>query len=137
MKIKSDISIGFQEIPDEISLIITVCGCKRNCPNCHSPENANPDGISFDYELINKYSEQISCVLFMGGENEEELTEILKTIRLDYRLKTALYSGGSYVEVPPSMRKQLDYLKIGSFKQELGGLKSPQTNQELIKFIRV
>ena len=34
----TDVQIGFQEFPDEISLLINISNCPFHCPGCHSPE---------------------------------------------------------------------------------------------------
>ncbi|MCL2329405.1 MAG: 4Fe-4S cluster-binding domain-containing protein [Bacteroidetes bacterium] len=46
-------------------------------------------------------------------------------------IKTAWYSGKS--EIHPNAMRFFDYIKIGDYREELGGLQSPATNQRLYK----
>lgn len=125
--------IALQEVPDEISLIINVSGCPHHCEGCHSQYlweytgNYLCDDIP---NLINQCREYISCVCIMGGDyNIEELNYIIRYIS-DSGLKTCLYTGLNYVPIGLEM---LDYIKIGEYKEELGGLDKPTTNQRFYK----
>lgn len=124
--------ILFQEVPDEISLGFYVCGCALRCPGCHSPELwSEKNGFELTHELfhflLQKYSEKISCVLFLGGEwRPNELIGFLRICE-EKGLKTALYSGLN--EVPQAIKAHLDFLKCGPWREELGGLNSTTTNQ--------
>ena len=73
----------------------------------------------------------------MGGDHDiksvEESANFIKMIS-NNNLKTAWYSGKDYF--PNDLRlDQFDYIKIGSYIESLGGLRSPETNQRL--FINV
>lgn len=125
-----------QEIPNEISLVFSIIGCQLNCKGCHSKHlwDTNKgkdltDGIFIG--LLNKYKGNISCVLFMGGEWEEDLINKLQIVK-DIGIKTALYTGLSEKKVPQGLLTHLDYIKYGRWVEKLGGLKSPFTNQKLI-----
>lgn len=126
--------IVFREIPQEISLSYLVTGCPGRCPGCHSADSWNPDrGNTLTAEVLlqdlEKYRKAITCVLFMGGEWEElTLIHLLKICR-DQQIKTALYTGAD--DVSEDLKAHLDYLKTGSYRQDLGGLDSPLTNQTL------
>ena len=133
MKIyKSDIVL--QEIPGEISLGFYVCGCPIKCPGCHSPElwsEKNGTDLTFEaYDrLLNRYKGYISNVLFFGGEwRETDLVCFLEKARQS-GLKTSLYTG--LEDVSPALRSALDFLKVGPWRADLGGLWSPTTNQIL------
>lgn len=128
------------EIPDEISLGISVLGCNIHCSDCHSKHtwdiNCKDLGIPLTYEEIDRLIETnpfITCVLFFGGEWDlEYLENIIKYIRKNHKLKVALYSG----QDARFFRKKtistiINYLKVGSFVKALGGLRSPTTNQRL------
>lgn len=68
----------------------------------------------------------------MGGEWEpDQLINLLKIIR-NQKIKTALYTGLDFDQVPDEIIKNLDYLKYGPYIKKLGGLKSEITNQRLI-----
>ena len=57
----TDTQIGFQEFPDEISLLINISNCPFHCPGCHSPELWEDVGTELNYDevekLINVYYE--------------------------------------------------------------------------------
>lgn len=70
----------------------------------------------------------------MGGDAEpSEVERISKSIKRNYPgIKTAWYSGKA--ELPEGFDVTcLDYLKLGPYIEELGGLKSPKTNQVLYR----
>ena len=73
----------------------------------------------------------ISCVLFMGGEwEEEDLINKLKTAE-DNGLNTCLYTGME--DVSNEIKNHLTWLKTGPWIAELGGLDSSETNQKFIE----
>lgn len=128
-------TIAFQELPDEVSLAFVVTGCPRNCPGCHSPEQRSASGElltdSLLSSLINKYKRHITCVLFMGGEFlEDEILHYASIVR-SANLLAGLYSGAE--SLPESFFSAFDYVKIGPYNKELGGLSSPKTNQRLYR----
>lgn len=129
--------IVFQEIPNEISLAFTLKGCPNNCKGCHSPHLREKVGSRLDIGtlrfLLEKYGRRVTTVLFLGGDAyQENLIPLLKECRYN-GLKTALYSGLDKVNT--SLIPLLDYYKIGSYQEELGGLNSKKTNQRLYKYI--
>jgi len=132
----SSVQIVLQEVPNEISLCFSICGCVLKCKGCHSPflwkesNGAILDEIIFKYYL-QKYDGLISCVLFMGGEwHEDELTGHFKTAK-KFGLKTCLYTGSNAIS--DELKKELTYLKTGPWIQERGGLTSKTTNQLFIE----
>lgn len=84
--------------------------------------------------LIGRYSAAITCFCFMGGDAEPmEVQRLAGWIRQTYpQLKTAWYSGKETLPDGFDVRS-LDYLKLGPYIEELGGLKSPKTNQMLFR----
>jgi len=119
--------IVLQEVPDEISLCITVCGCNLKCDGCHSPHTWGNSGKEFtiiDFKkLLNNYKNYITCVLFMGGEWTDDLCIMLEYAK-SINLKTCLYTGLNNLQI-----NNVDYLKTGRWIKELGGLNSITTNQ--------
>ena len=140
----SHYDVVFQEVPSEISLAIEITGCPHRCTNCHSKFLWDYTGrlLSQDFDsLLNKYSGLITCVCFMGGDqNLSELYDLCQTARKN-NLKTCLYTGltlDSYLSkaantLGPQMFSFLNYLKVGPYIQELGGLNSKTTNQRFYK----
>ena len=70
----------------------------------------------------------------MGGDAEPpEIERLAKWIRSRYpHIRTAWYSGSEKI-IDGFDLSCLDYIKIGPYKEELGGLKSPDTNQALYR----
>ena len=70
----------------------------------------------------------------MGGEHDiDGLIELFEYAH-ERNLKTAWYSGLDVVNRGDvRIYKHLDYIKLGHYDMELGGLKSPTTNQRLYK----
>ena len=133
--------IVMQEVPGEVSLAINVTECPHHCVGCHSAHLANSYG---DYvkdvlpRLLHEYSSLITCVCFMGGDQHpEDLSAQCEFIKKNYpSLKIAIYSGVQDVlDFPHGCTKYMDYIKIGRYIQELGGLDSPKTNQAMYKWV--
>ncbi|UOF01531.1 anaerobic ribonucleoside-triphosphate reductase activating protein [Bdellovibrio reynosensis] len=124
--------ILFQEVPNHISLGFYVCGCSLRCPGCHSPElwpENNGYALSEDLfeSLLDRYSQKITCVVFLGGEwHPQKLVQLLSKASAR-GLKTALYTGLN--DVSPELKSHLDFLKCGPWVARLGGLSSQTTNQ--------
>jgi anaerobic ribonucleoside-triphosphate reductase activating protein len=131
-------SIVFQEVPDEVTLAINISGCPHKCEGCHSKYLWEYEGnyISDDLEsLIEKYKGLITCVCFMGGDqNQQELLELLIKVH-QYKLKTALYTGADFLScLSIRILGNLDYCKIGHYDQIHGGLNNTNTNQRMLKW---
>ena len=127
-----------QEIPDEISLAVNISCCPNRCPGCHSPWLWSNEGEDMTEEmlemLIGKYSAAVTCFCFMGGDAEPtEVMRLARWIRGRWpHLKTAWYSGKE--ALPEGFETtSMNYIKLGPYIEELGGLKSPDTNQRLFK----
>lgn len=126
-----------QEVPTEVSLALNISGCPHHCPACHSKYLWDDVGeLLLDNldDLLDRYEDLITCVCFMGGEqNADELLLALQRVR--WRgLKTCLYSGSDTTDGFTHLFPWLDYLKIGHYDEELGGLDSPTTNQMMFYF---
>lgn len=134
-----DTLVGFSEIPDEISLCINISNCPNNCPFCHSSYLKDDIGKELTYESLDNLIDSnngITCVCLMGGDkNPEDIKYLAIHIRIVYpNLKIAWYSGKD--EIAPVIRKNLDdfdYIKVGPYKEFLGPLNNPNTNQCLYK----
>ena len=128
--------IVFQEIPGEVTLALNFSECPNRCPGCHSPHLQEAVGEPLDDELLDglleRYGGSISCVCLMGGDADPAETTRLAGEIKKRELKAAWYSGRE--EWPGGFPvERFDYLKIGPYKQELGGLRSPNTNQRLYR----
>lgn len=140
-------AITFQEVPDEISLVFNISGCPYKCDGCHSTflweyiGNYLLDDIEY---VIDKYIDYISCICFMGGDqNKSDLIEAMKICREKYHLKTCLYTGNDSLEYIEDILPYLDWLKIGRYdKANISdnhkefGVRLASKNQHLFKVIR-
>ena len=132
--------IVFQEIPGEVTLALNLSGCPCHCPGCHSPHLAEDIGEVLDEELMDgllaRYGSLITCVAFMGGDqNPDEVAKWGEYVR-NKGHKTAWYSGRQYTPETAPFNFQLsifNFLKFGPYIESLGGLKSEKTNQHLYK----
>ena len=77
--------------------------------------------------LIDK-NEGITCVAFMGGDSDPSSVNMLAGILRTSGLLTAWYSGRQELSEDIDI-KNFNYIKLGPYIEELGGLKSPNTNQ--------
>lgn len=130
--------IVFSEIPDEVTLALNITGCPHRCDGCHSPWLREDTGVALNKEaltaLLGQYGAGITCVCFMGGDSRPEavarLAEFVKAKNV--RLKTGWYSGNE--ELPENFPvAAFDFIKLGGYVKQLGGLASPATNQRLYR----
>lgn len=130
-----NIEILLKEVPGEISICFSICGCKLFCEGCHShflwKEKNGHILTSRKYkEILKKYKGLASCVLFMGGEwYEKQLICFLEFAQKE-GYKTCLYSGED--SISNRITTHLDWVKTGKWIKELGGLESNITNQKFI-----
>jgi anaerobic ribonucleoside-triphosphate reductase activating protein len=136
--------VVFTEVPNEISLAINITGCTIHCKGCHSQWLWSNRGKELtDDELTNliESNKGITTVLFMGGDNFiKQLAELASDIKYHYpNLKIAWYSGrsGLYDSRIKELMTYLDYIKIGPYVKQLGGLDSPSTNQKFYRIDKV
>lgn len=133
----SNPQVVLQEVPDEISLALSISGCNLGCNGCHSSETWDKfygseltDNVLCN--LLTKHK-HISCVLIYDGLHDvDRLIELLAIVK-SFNLKTAMYTGLEHLE--PDVLAMLDYYKLGKYNKNLGGLSSPITNQKLYKSI--
>ncbi len=129
--------VTFSEIPDRVNLCLAISGCLNNCPGCHSKHLAEDIGEELTIERFKALldaNEGINCVVFLGGDHSvDELNTLAAYARNNYKVEVALYSG--YDVMPLINPWVFDYVKVGRYIQELGGLASPTTNQKMYKII--
>ena len=134
-----DYDIYLTEIPHEISLGFSITGCPLRCKGCQWEvlwDRDKGEPLTLDvFSGICSKNREASCILFFGGEWDFHLMALLKFAKENHpRFNLALYSGQelSFFEDTEYM-KLLDYLKVGQYVEELGGLQSPSTNQRLFR----
>ena len=133
--IPEDVSVVFREIPDQICLAINISGCPHRCPGCHSPYLRENLGEYLTINIISslvKRHNGITCVLFMGGDADKEYIKELASYVKTLGLLVGWFSGEDDLDIN-QYKNYVDYIKLGSYKEELGPLDSKTTNQRLYK----
>ncbi len=124
--------VVFEEIPNEITLAINITNCPCRCKGCHSQflwEDVGTELTAQEMTNLLEKNDGITCVCFMGGDREpnliNELAFYLKRIK---KIKVGWYSGRN--ELPESINlKNFDFIKLGEYREESGGLNKRTTNQ--------
>lgn len=128
----------FQEVPDETSVAFLVTGCPLRCPGCHSADAWSARrGTELTSTVIDRWIADsrglLTCAVFLGGEWEAAaLGDLLRHAR-GRGLRTCLYTGLDFDDLPEGLLPHLDYLKFGPWIAARGGLDSPETNQRFIE----
>lgn len=134
--------IVFQEFPDEVTLAINLSGCPCRCAGCHSQYLWDDVGDELTADrliaLAAHYGRGITCVGLMGGDNDPaevlRLLDELRCARPD--LRTGWYSGRQQLPDCFASHPAPDYVKLGPWREALGPLSAPTTNQRLYRYGR-
>ena len=136
--------ITLSEIPGKTALIVEFANCQQRCPGCHSQHLWDP-GESLNISEIlthidSTLSEDINCILLMGGTTNgitlETLKKLVEAIYRRFGIPVAIYSGLPEEETRMSEMATwygLDFLKTGDYREDRGGLEDPKSNQKLYK----
>lgn len=129
-----DAKVTFQEFPDEISLCINISNCQFHCKGCHSPElwlDKGTELTTLELDKLIKSNKGITLVGFMGGL-PNDVSSLSNIVKNQYNLKTGWYTG--LKDIPYGLPlENFDYIKVGPYVEELGGLDCPTTNQRMYK----
>jgi len=132
-----DVKEVFSEIPDEISLAISISGCPIHCKGCHSQYLWEDVGKKLDWGSLNTLihiHQGITCVLFMGGDQSpKEINDLAYHVKKSTNLKVAWYSGRNIFPHEFVNKDYFDYVKLGPYDEKAGPLTSETTNQTLLK----
>ena len=124
----------FAEIPDEITLAISISGCPIRCRGCHSQYLWEDVGEQLTTEVLAHLMQRhrgVTCICFMGGDNDPaEVNRLAHWLKSNSSLRTAWYSGRDNCS-PLVELANLDYLKVGRYDAEAGPLSATTTNQKL------
>ena len=86
----SNPQVVLQEVPDELSLAVSISGCNLGCKGCHSSETWDKYyGSELTdivlYNLLTKHK-HISCICFMGGDRyADQIVELAEQIKKELR----------------------------------------------------
>lgn len=130
--------VTMTEIPDHVALFVNVGQCECHCKGCHSSylwdteecERMTPGQL---FDVIGSYKDLIDTVVFMGGNRncmdfEEFAEEVLKPVKeLGYHV--GIYLGAWDATDLFIAAQYCRYVKVGLYRENLGGLESPTTNQ--------
>ena len=129
--------VTFQEVPDEVSLVLTISNCPYRCKGCHSPWLQTDTGsfLTTDvlFQMMAQYRDGITCVCFMGDGGDAPLVgELIQFVHM-CGFKAALYTGSEDMELLDWSSPLPDYYKVGPYIEALGGLDHPTTNQRMYR----
>lgn len=128
-----DVKEVFAEIPDEITLAISISGCPIQCKGCHSQYLWEDVGQEISTEVLTDLLRKhlgVSCVCLMGGDQDPaEVNRLLHHVKESSNVKTAWYSGRKDLDKNVESCN-LDYVKLGPWIAERGPLSNPGTNQQ-------
>ena len=131
--------VVFEEIPNEITLAINITNCPCHCKGCHSKflwDDVGTELTIDELERLLDKNDGITTVCFMGGDADPKtvcaLAEYVHDVK---KLKVGWYSGMDeyYKDID---FKWFDYIKLGHYNEELGGLNKKTTNQKLYQLIK-
>lgn len=125
-------NVTFSEVPDHISLYITITNCPIRCPNCNSKHLWNDIGTTLDWSSLStiiEHNRGITCICLGGGDSEpNEINKLAKYIKDNTDLKVCWYSGQDTISSNIDIAN-FDYIKIGHFNGI--PLNEKDTNQKM------
>jgi anaerobic ribonucleoside-triphosphate reductase activating protein len=131
--------IVFQEVPGEVTLAVNLSNCPNACRGCHSAHLQEDVGAVLDETVLSewlaRYGSAITCLCFMGGDADPQRVAALAAFlreQTKYPLKIAWYSGKNTLPDPAPVAC-FDFIKLGAYREDLGGLSSPATNQRFYR----
>ena len=128
--------VVFEEIPDEITLAINITNCPCHCKGCHSKFLWGDVGTPLTADELDRLIEKndgITTVCFMGGDSEPQtINALAEYVHEVKHLKVGWYSGMDLYHKEVEFN-WFNYIKLGHYDEELGGLNKNTTNQRLYK----
>ena len=134
--------VTLNEVPDKVAFFIELGSCTQRCKGCHSKELWEEVKEPTPLDALLAEADQAiekgaNAIVLMGGTcnglSIENLLVILQS--LSELAPTCLYSGSDDKSLNHYIAEQTDitWIKTGSYKEELGGLSSPTTNQRFYR----
>ena len=134
--------ITLNEVPDKIAYFIELGSCTQRCKGCHSKELwEEVKSLTSLADVLrgaeNAIESGANAIVLMGGTcNKMSIPDLLQLLGgLSEIAPTCLYSGLDDEETNTYIAEHsgITWLKTGSYKEELGGLSSPTTNQKFYR----
>ena len=117
--------------------VVFVQGCPHHCPGCHNPQSHAFEGGTprTADDLFSEFRENplLSGVTLSGGEPLMQAEGLIELVKLLEGFDIAVYTGHELCDVPQELLERINYIKTGSFKEELKTTVKPfvgSTNQE-------
>ena len=133
----TDTQVVFREFPDEVALAINLSLCPNRCEGCHSPYLREDLGAELDIPSLDalvRKNTGITCVGFMGGDNDPEtLLSLMRHVKDMYGLKCGWYSGRDAADPAILSSNICDYIKTGHYDESAGPLDKETTNQRMLR----
>ena len=134
--------ITFREVPNKVSLTLSISNCQNLCLGCHSPELRTDTGATLSTTEVDKLMKayalhiDVLCLLGHGHKKDEgELIVLLEYMKHTYpSVEVCLYSG--CVNTNKDLIPYLAYYKVGPYVEHMGGLDKKTTNQKFYKIIK-
>lgn len=133
----AQVSTGFIEVPNHISLCVYTQGCKRQCKDCHNPTLWSFDGgekvLEIEAELLINEHPMCDYVVYLGGEPLDQLQGLIAFSKEFKKLnkRICLYTGYQFSEIDKELLKYIDIVVDGEFVKEKGPVTSKTTNQKI------
>lgn len=134
--------ITLNEVPDKIAFYIELGECTQHCKGCHSSHLWKNVQTKTPLKTLVKMTDEAmdkgaQAIVLMGGTTngiaKDTLINIINT--LSFVAPVCLYSGSDDTDLNESIAlgSHLKWIKTGSYKEALGGLRSPKTNQHFYR----
>lgn len=124
--------VVFEEIPNEITLAINITNCPCHCKGCHSQFLWGDVGTELTFSELDSIiakNKGITTVCFMGGDgNPSHINKLAEHVKNAQKLKVGWYSGYDSLSDKIEL-SNFDFIKIGHYDENCGGLDKKTTNQ--------
>lgn len=122
-----------------IALDVFFQGCYLKCPGCHNPELqdfAGGEEIDTDEIIshLNDHKDFYQSLVFLGGEPMEQ-EEVLYDLASRSGLYNVLYTGRLYEEIPDRIKKVLDMVVDGPYREDLKTDGFPASSNQKIYYL--
>ena len=135
-----DFGLTFAEVPNKLAVYFSLGDCAKGCPDCHSASELGvpcDDGMLIEemIKIAEMYIQKgANAIVVMGGTDcfSFKLSDLKKVLNALVSIApVCLFSGSdNYEKIKElAMAAGCFWVKVGSYKKELGGLQNRNTNQ--------